>query len=134
MEAVRACHDTTGWRKRDLLRGRTTYIESFFALLRDLKDHGSSPAELEGVLVAFYNAGRRLVLSLLPLGDCALAEAVRREQEVQGKEDVAEIVALTQKSPGTLRHLRAIYLESIEAQRHVVEVIDAELLHMEAAR
>jgi hypothetical protein len=134
LEAVRACHAPTSWRKKDLLRGRQNYIASFFALLRDLKNHGSTPAQLEGVLVAFYNAGRRLVLSLLPLGKDALSEAIRKEQEVEGRENVAEIVALTTRTPGALRQLRAFYLESIEAQRYVVDIIDAELFALEATQ
>jgi hypothetical protein len=135
IEAVRACQtDGRGWRKKDLLRGRPNPVDSLFALFREVKDGGATPAQIEGVLVAMYNAGRAIATEgLAPINE-SLADAIRKEQEKESAENVDTIDVLAHPTPGNLRKLRASMLAEMEAQRHVVDVIDAELLKLECAR
>jgi hypothetical protein len=132
IEAVRACQNTNGWRKKDLLRGRQQYLTSFFDLLRECRQHGSTPAEIEGVLVAVYNAGRAIATEGLPPINESLADALTREQKAEGEENIATLAALHHPSIGTYRNLRAAMFEELEATRHVIDLLDVELLRMES--
>src|SRR5688500_734542 len=85
VEAVRICPAPDSWRKKDLLRGRVAPLVGLFALFRDLRRGGSTPAQIEGANVALYNAIRAMATEgLAPINE-TLAEALRREQEAEGK-------------------------------------------------
>lgn len=123
-----------GWRRKDVLRGRPNPINGLFKLLRELKAYGAPLAELEGVSVALYNALRALITEGLTPVNESLADALVVEQEREGIENVATLAALQHPSVGTYRALRQATLNEIEASRHIVDLLDAELLRMEAAR
>lgn len=124
-----------GWRRKDVLRGRPNPINGLFKLLRELKEFGASAVDLEGINLALYNAGRALALEgVTHTANETLAEAIRREQEIESAENIDSIDVLTHPTPGNLRKLRASMIAESEMQRHVVELIDAELLRMESAQ
>jgi hypothetical protein len=84
------------------------------------------------VNLSLYNAGRTLALEGLPrIANETLAEAIRKEQEIESAENVDSIDVLMHPTPGNLRKLRASMIAECEAQRHVIELIDAELLKIE---
>jgi hypothetical protein len=121
-----------GWRRKDVLRGRPNPINGLFKLLRELKEYGATATDLEGVNLSLYNAGRTLALEGLPrIANETLAEAIRKEQEIESAENVDSIDVLMHPTPGNLRKLRASMIAECEAQRHVIELIDAELLKIE---
>lgn len=124
-----------GWRRKDVLRGRPNPINGLFKLLRELKDFGASAVDLESVNLALYNAGRALALEgVTHATNETLAEAIRREQEIESAENIDSIDVLTHPTPGNLRKLRASMIAESEMQRHVVDLIDAELLKMEGGQ
>lgn len=135
IEAVRSCRTCgEGWRRKDLLRGRQQYLDSFFDLIRECRDAGAAPSQIEGVLVALYNAGRAIATENLAPINATLAEAIRREQEIESSENIDSIDVLTHPTPGNLRKLRASTLAEMEASRLIVSVIDTMLLEAEGAR
>lgn len=124
-----------GWRRKDVLRGRANPLNGIFALFREMKEHRAKPADLEGANLALYNANRALITEGLPtIANETLAEALGKEQLAEGRENVSTIEVLAHPTPGNLRRLRVDIIAEMEASRHVVELIDAELLRMEAAR
>ena len=134
--AIGQCHvHAGGWRRKDVLRGRPNPINGLFKLLRELKEFGAGPVDLEGVNLAIYNAARALALEGLPrIANESLAEAIRKEQESESSENIDSIDVLSHPSPGNLRKLRASMIAECEAQRHVIDLIDATLLTMEGAQ
>lgn len=134
--AVAQCRVRTGgWRRKDLLRGRASGLASLFALFDEMKDHGAALSDLEGVNLTIYNANRAVILAgVAPLANESLSDALHREAETEGMENVSTIEVLAHPTPGNLMKLRQRFVASIEAQRHVVDVIDAMLLKPEDER
>jgi hypothetical protein len=132
LESVRQCrHTAGGWRRKDLLRGRVSWLNQFFLTLQELRDQGATPADIEGVLAALSNAGRALATQGLTPVNESLAEALHRESELEGAENISTVEVLTHPTAGNLRKLRAATLAEIDASYHVVGAIDAELLKIE---
>jgi hypothetical protein len=134
LEVLRPCPvPRDGWRKKDLLRGRTALLVNLFAAVRELKEGGSTPAQIELVNVALAGAIRSIAIEGLPPAHHTFAEFWERESRCQGEEDVLTVAAREHASPGTYRALAAALIAENEAQSAFIDWLMAEAMRMEAA-